>query len=213
MPEDPLLLTQKGTTAFLTLNAPPGNAMNAAFFGAFARLCRDRLPALRVRGLIVHGSGRHFSSGADVDELRGMLRLVDARDDAQFLTRNVDVFLRLEQLPFPVIAAVSGCCLGAGTELALACHYRVAATRATFALPESTFGLMPGCGGTVRLPRLVGTGKAAEMILSGRTMLADEALAIGLVDAIVDRKELLAAAERLIRRLPPPAATAPQDPS
>jgi len=97
-----------------------------------------------------------------------------------------------------VVAAISGCCLGAGLELALACHYRVSAPSAVFSLPEATFGLMPGCGGTVRLPALVGVGRAIELSLSGRTIGADEALACGLVDMVVEKKALLSTAVRTI---------------
>jgi enoyl-CoA hydratase/carnithine racemase len=91
-------------------------------------------------------------------------------------------------------------------ELALACHYRLAATRAVFGLPEVQFGLMPGCGGTIRLPRLIKPGRATDLILSGRNLLADEAKAIGLVDAVFDRKDLLPAAETFIRGVTGPVA-------
>ena len=205
MGEAPLTFARRGGIGYLTLNAPPKNEMDAAFFTALGALCARELRRSHLDGLVVHGAGRHFSCGANVEQLRAMLAGGGA-GAAPFLSGNGDAFLCLEQLSCPVVAAVAGCCLGAGMELALACRYRLAATHATFALPESTFGLMPGCGGTLRLPALVGTGRAAEMILSGRTMLADEALQIGLVDAVVDRKELLAAAERLVRRLRSPQA-------
>jgi enoyl-CoA hydratase/carnithine racemase len=200
MPEPSLVLRQEAGVAHLVLNAPPRNEMDSAFFGELARLRADVFPGLRVRGMVVHGAGRHFSSGAKVEELEAMLQETDAASDAPFLVENVKNFLALESLPFPVVAAIGGCCFGAGMELALACHYRIAAPRATFALPEAGFGLMPGCGGTVRLTRLVGRGKAVEMVLGGQTMLADEALCVGLVDAVVDRKELLKAAGRFVRR-------------
>ena len=99
------------------------------------------------------------------------------------------------------MAAVGGCCLGSGLELALACRWRVAAANAVFALPETSFDLMPGCGGTVRLPLLVGRGRAVELLLSGRFVDAAEAREIGLVDAVVDRRDLLAAARRLVERV------------
>ncbi len=99
------------------------------------------------------------------------------------------------------MAAVGGCCLGSGLELALACRWRIAAANAVFALPETSFDLMPGCGGTVRLPSLVGRGRAVDLVLSGRFVDAGEAREIGLVDAIVDRRDLLAAARRLVERV------------
>ena len=83
---------------------------------------------------------------------------------------------------------IRGCCLGAGMELALACHYRIAEKNAVFSLPEVTYDLMPGCGGTIRLPKLIDKGKAVEMILSGHTVLADEAKALGLIDRVVPKK-------------------------
>jgi enoyl-CoA hydratase/carnithine racemase len=184
--------------AYLTLDAPPRNEMDLAFFAELARLRREVFPGLSVRGLIVHGAGRHFSSGADVAELKAILAAEPDRA-AALLRENHASFRALEAMPFPVVAAIGGACLGAGLELALACRVRIAAPRAVFALPEVSFGLMPGCGGTVRLPRLVGAAKAVELILTGRTLLADEARAVGLVDRVVDRRDLLAAAEGIVR--------------
>jgi enoyl-CoA hydratase/carnithine racemase len=143
-----------------------------------------------VRGLVIHGAGRHFSAGADLPEMRAGLQQDAGRWRAHLLeaTRHLE---RLSQLPYPVVAAISGCCLGSALELALACTRRVAAANAVFALPESTFGLLPGCGGTVRLPRLVGAGRAAELILSGRTFGAAEALEWGVVARVTTRERLL----------------------
>ena len=199
MPDAPLRWRESRGIAYLTVCAPPRNEMTLAFFRALAGLRRDVFPRLSARGLIVHGEGRHFSSGADLAELREILAARPDEAEALLLENHVS-FQALESLPFPVVAAVGGCCLGAGLELALACHARIAAPRAVFALPEVSFGLMPGCGGTVRLPRRIGAPKAVELILSGRTLLADEAASIGLVDRIVDRKDLLAAAEEFVLR-------------
>lgn len=197
---DPVVLEREDGIARLVLDAPPRNETGAAFFRALAAL----LPALRglpLRGLVVHGSGRHFSSGADVETLRnGLLGETPALDAATLASATL-TFQALAELPYPVVAAVGGCCLGSGLELALACRFRVAAENAVFALPETTFGLMPGCGGTVRLPRLLGPGRAVELLLSGRTLDAGEALAVGLVDAVVPRRGLLAAARRLAGRV------------
>jgi enoyl-CoA hydratase/carnithine racemase len=197
IPESPLKLEVRGRIARLVLAAPPRNAMTLDFFAHLAGLCDGALRDLAVRGLIVHGVGRHFSSGADVAELLAITARAPARAEA-LLHQNHRTFAHLEMLPYPVVAAIGGVCLGAGLELALACHYRVAARRAVVALPEASFGLLPGCGGTVRLPRLVGVPKAIELILTGRTLLADEALAVGLVDRVVDRRDLIATAESVI---------------
>ncbi len=200
MVEDTLLYRESNGIGHLVLNAPPRNEMDVDFFKQFSKLRKEVLPGLDVRGMIVYGSGRHFSSGANVDELKAMMSGENGSPDTKFLRDNVENFVFLENLPFPVVASINGCCFGIGLELALACHYRLAARRAVFSLPEITFDLMPGCGGTVRLPRLIGRGKAIEMVLTGRTFLADEARAIGLVDLVVDRKELMETAQQLISK-------------
>lgn len=199
-PEPSLLYERDGDIGYLRLNAPPRNEMGRAFFEELSRLCHDELPGAPITGLVVYGAGRHFSSGANVAELRDMVA-AEPSARAPFLITNVDAFAALEALPYPVVAALNGCCLGAGLELVLTCGYRIAARRASFGLPESTFGLIPGCGGTVRLPALIGRGPAVRMILSGQSVLADEALALGLVDLVVDKRELMATAVSLVRRL------------
>jgi enoyl-CoA hydratase/carnithine racemase len=195
-----LALDPDNEIARLVLDAPPRNEMGQDFFGTFAALVRT-LRDLPVRGLVVHGVGRHFSSGADVDALKA--RVAGMRPDlaAQSLFEATSSFQAVAELPFPSVAAVGGCCLGSGLELALACRWRIAASNAVFALPEASFGLMPGCGGTVRLPQLVGRGRAVELVLAGRFVDAREALEIGLVDAVVDRRDLLPAARRLVERI------------
>lgn len=197
MNEHVVRMSARNGIAFLELCNPPGNAMNMKFFDQFCSLERsfgDR----PVRGMIVTGTGRHFSSGADIDELKRMVTATPHDIMSRSLLRNHQAFETLARLPFPVVAAISGCCLGAGLELALACRFRVAAPRAVFSLPETSFGLIPGCGGTVRLPPLVGAGRAIELILSGRSLLADEALEIGLVDRVVEKDLLFTAATELI---------------
>jgi enoyl-CoA hydratase/carnithine racemase len=200
--EGPLRLVagEEGGIARLVLDAPPRNQMDAGFFRDFAALA-GTLRGLPARGLVVHGAGRHFSSGADVDALKAGVNGDQPSRAAQALLEATASFQAIAELPFPAVAAIGGCCLGSGLELALACRWRVAAGNAVFALPETTFDLMPGCGGTVRLPRLVGRGRAVELLLSGRFVDAAEALAIGLVDAVVDRHDLLPAARRLALRV------------
>jgi enoyl-CoA hydratase/carnithine racemase len=122
-------------------------------------------------------------------------------DAAESLRVNAAAFTALEALPFPTVAAVDGACLGSGLELALACGGRVATPSALFAAPEASFGLLPGCGGTVRLPERVGVGAALDLLLTGRYVDADEALHLGLVDVLVPRAELHAAAVGWVRRL------------
>jgi enoyl-CoA hydratase/carnithine racemase len=174
--------------------------MDQAFFRDFAALA-GTFGELPVRGLVIHGVGRHFSSGVDVDALKMAVAGEKPALSAETLFAATTSFQSISDLAYPSVAAVGGCCLGSGLELALACRWRIAAENAVFALPESSFGLMPGCGGTVRLPRLVGRGRAVELLLSGRFVDAVEALEIGLVDAVVDRRELLSAARRLVERV------------
>lgn len=194
-----LLAGEEDGIARLALDAPPRNEMGADFFRDFAALA-GTLRGLPLRGIVVHGAGRHFSSGADVAALKAGVNGGRPSLAAQSLLEATNSFQEIADLPFPSVAAVGGCCLGSGLELALACRWRVAAGNALFALPETTFDLMPGCGGSVRLPRLVGRGRAVELLLSGRFVNAAEALEIGLVDAVVDRRDLLAAARRLAVR-------------
>jgi enoyl-CoA hydratase len=189
-------LEVEGRMARLVVDGAPGNVMGRTFFEGLARIAREVLPELDVDGMIVMGRGRHFSSGADVAELRRSLRESE-EDSRRMLRDNVDAFCALETCRFPVVAAISGCCLGSGLELALACHRRVMASNAILAFPEVEHGIMPGCGGTVRLTSLLGASKAMELILTGRALSAEEALQAGLVESVTARTELLVQAERL----------------
>ncbi len=192
-----LTLSVVDSIAQLTIDAPPKNEMDVGFFNALSRMAGTELGKLDVDGVIVHGQGRHFSSGANVPQL---IEMGQKSDYHLKLEENARAYRALEELSCPVIAAITGCCLGSGMELALACTYRIATKHAVFALPESTFGLMPGCGGTIRLTRMVGKSKAMEMILSGRTVLADEARAMNLVDLVVEKNVLMATAKTIIQR-------------
>lgn len=198
MKETPISLSVRDGVAHLVLDQPPKNELDWRFFEHLAELVIDVLPKLDARGLILSGRGRHFSSGSDVNEL---LDKADAGDEAASIevweanARNVRA---LGDLPYPTVAAVSGVCLGSGLELALACHYRVASSNAVIALPEAQLGLMPGCGGTVVLSRLIGPARALGLILTGRLLDANEACELGVVDRVVPRKKLLETAERFL---------------
>ncbi len=201
MGNQPIKLHTANSIAHCILNNPPKNEINSSFFRALTRLRTDIFPTLPVKGMIIYGSGRHFSSGADLKELALLYQKPPSEIPATFLKENLQTFSAVEALPYPVIAVINGCCLGAGLELALTCRFRIASRHAVFSLPESTFGLIPGCGGTVRLPRVVKTGAAIKMILGGMVIPADEAHRIGLVDSIVDKKQILETAETMIHRL------------
>ncbi len=179
----------------LTLDAPPSNTMTTSFFTSFHHVVKQIAGTEGLRAVIVTGSGRHFSSGADIKSL-----LADAGEG--MLNENFEAFGMLEQLTVPVIAAIRGVCLGSALELALACHYRICADDAVLGLPETNFNLMPGIGGTGRMMKLAGTAKTVELVLRGMTFTAGDAHRWGLVDLVVPRKELLATTEQLAHSLP-----------
>ena len=153
---------------------------------------------MQSRGLILTGAGpKAFVAGADIAELAA----VDRQQGVEMAAHGSRVFRQIEQLPKPVIAAVNGFALGGGCELAMACHLRLAAPNARFAQPEVKLGLIPGFGGTVRLPRLVGRGRALELLLTGSMIDADEAARIGLVNRVVPAASLLDEARALMRTM------------
>jgi 3-hydroxyacyl-CoA dehydrogenase/enoyl-CoA hydratase/3-hydroxybutyryl-CoA epimerase len=139
-----------------------------------------------------------FIAGADIGEIE---RITDPDEATALAAEGQRIFGLWPELPFPVVAAVNGVCLGGGTEFLLACHFRIAADTASLALPEVRLGIFPGFGGTQRLPRLIPLAKALDVILSGRTIRPREALAIGLVDRVVPEGDLVAAAEALARQV------------
>ncbi len=190
-----LLLDSRPPLAIVTLNRPKVlNALNAATFAeldeVFSRLAAD--PAIRAV-LLTGAGGRAFAAGADIAELAA----ATARDGAEFSRRGQQVFRHIEKLGKPVIACIQGFALGGGCELAMACSLRIAADDARLGQPEVKLGVIPGYGGTQRLPRLVGRGAALKLLLTGEIIAAAEALRIGLVDEVVPAAELMQRAEAL----------------
>ncbi len=174
------------------------NALNADVIAALG----DTFAALRgssdVRGVILTGAGnKAFVAGADIAELAEM----DPLSGIRVSRAGQQVFRAIEQMPRPVIAAVNGFALGGGLELALACHLRTASSRARFGLPEVKLGIIPGYGGTIRLPRLVGRARAIEMILTGDMIDAAEAHRIGLVNHVHEPDVLLDETRALMTRM------------
>jgi len=151
-----------------------------------------------ILGVIITGNGRGFIAGNDISEIR-----IDAKaeETVAMSTHAHDMFDKFEALGKPIIAAVNGFAMGGGTELALACDLRVASTKAVFALPEVALGVAPCYGGTQRLPRLIGAGRAKDMLYTGRKVKADEALFMGLVDRVVEHEELMDAATALMMQI------------
>lgn len=171
-----------GPYAILTLNRP--EARNALQFTMIEALSYtlDQVAASNARALIVTGAGQKaFCAGADIKELMDR-SLMQQREGAQLGQRTFD---KLAKLPIPSVAVLHGYAFGGGLELAMACTFRIATVQARMGLPEIKLGLIPGYGGTQRLPRLVGEGRALEMVMSGRTVDAIEAERVGLVNRVV----------------------------
>jgi enoyl-CoA hydratase/carnithine racemase len=168
----------------LRLNRPPLNALSQALLGELADHAAALRAAPNVKAVVVTGSDKALAAGADISEFGN-------QDDARRIERQFRAaFDGLAEIPRPVIAAIRGFALGGGLELALACDLRVAADSARMGQPEILLGIIPGAGGTQRLPRLVGPARAKELVWSGRQVRADEALAIGLVDRVVAADEV-----------------------
>jgi enoyl-CoA hydratase len=179
----PVEFSRQDEFAIITLNRP--EALNALAFSVVEEIdaAIDQAAASDARAVIFTGAGdKAFCAGADINELQS-LNPVDFRTQ---MRRGQSVFARLETLPIISIAAVNGFALGGGMELALACTFRTAVPGARMGLPEIKLGAVPGYGGTQRLPRLVGEGRALELVMSGRFADAEEALRIGLVNRVIE---------------------------
>ena len=196
MPYETLVLTTAARIATLTVTRPDKlNALNDVVISELG----DAIDALRadpaVGGIILTGAGRAFVAGADISQLaqHGAISAKTLSEIGQ------DVFRRFETCPKPIIAAVNGFALGGGCELAMACHVRIASEAAKFGQPEVKLGLIPGYGGTQRLMRLVGKGRALQLLLTGEVIDANEAYRIGLVTRVVPAADLVSAATTMMQ--------------
>ncbi len=182
-------LTKEGRIAIVEISRPKAlNSLNKQVFDELAQVLAELKSDDDTGALIITGSGeKAFVAGADIKELATL----DALTTRTLPSRGQGVFRTIETFPKPVIAAVNGFALGGGCELALSCHMRVASTSARMGLPEVGLGLIPGYGGTQRLARLIGKGVAMELTLTGGMIKSDRALAVGLVNHVVEPTELL----------------------
>jgi len=194
-----LIYGKEDNIGLLTINRPEKmNAISAGLTAELAQLLDEIEKDEELRVLIVTGEGeKAFVAGADIEELVDR----DAGTGRSVTRERQALFARLESLSIPVIAAVNGYALGGGLELALACNIRICSENAQFGAPEVKLGIIPGDGGTQRLPRLVGLGRAMEMILTGNFIDAGEAYRIGLVNKVVPPEELMDAATELARTI------------
>lgn len=194
-----ILYEKNGPIAKVALNRPKVlNALNQTVFLELKAAFEDARDDLNVRGVILTGSGdKAFAAGADIAEMSNYTAF-----EAEEATRRAQAVTELiENLGKPVVAAVNGFALGGGCELASACTIRIASETAKFGQPEVKIGIMPGAGGTQRLPRLVGKGRALQLILSGEIINVQEAYRIGLVNEVVPAANLISRAEAILNQI------------
>lgn len=194
-----LLYEIRNHAAWITFNRPDKlNALNRRTVEELASAVASAIEEPSVRAIVLTGAGeKAFVAGADIAEM-AELAPAEAQAFSHFLQESLD---RLERAPKPVIAAVNGFALGGGCELCLACHVRIASETARFGQPEVNLGLIPGAGGTQRLPRVVGRGRALDLILSGEMIDAPEALRIGLANRVVAAGELTGTVDAYVELL------------
>jgi enoyl-CoA hydratase len=194
-----VLYEKRGAIAYVTLNRPKVlNALKQAVFAELKSAFEDARNDASIRGVILTGSGdKAFAAGADIAEISNYTGI----EAGEATRRAQEVTEIIENLGKPVIAAVNGFALGGGCELSMACTIRLAVEGAKFGQPEVKIGIMPGAGGTQRLPRLVGKGRALQLILTGEVISAQEAYRIGLVNEIVPSSNLIPRAEAILNQI------------
>jgi len=192
-------VTVEDRIAILTIDHPPVNAFDRQTVMDLEAAFDEVTANDEVKAIIITGAGQFaFVAGADINEIN---RLQSAEEAKEVVLKGQALFNKIEASRKPVIAAINAVCLGGGNELAMACHIRIASDRARFGQPEINLGIMPGWGGTQRLPRMVGKGKALELLLTGDMITAQEAYRIGLVNKVVPAGEVLKAAKDLARKI------------
>lgn len=180
-----LKLSVEDGVAIITIARPPANAMSQVLIQEIDEAFNGIHSDETARVVVIHGDGRFFSAGADIKEFLAVPNIEQHAKDAQA------IFERIESFEKPVIAAIHGAALGGGLELAMSCHLRYVSKTAKLGLPELSLGLIPGFGGTQRLPRYVGSAKAAEMMFTSDNIVGEEAVSWGLANAAFDEEQLL----------------------
>ena len=188
----------KSRIAYITINRPEAlNALNSEvldeLYAAFGSAANDA----EVKAIILTGEGKAFVAGADIAEMNGL----NLQEGKAMMVKGHVVMNFIESVEKPVIAAVNGFALGGGCELAMACDIRIASEKAKFGQPEVNLGIIPGFGGTQRLPRLVGQGMGKYLVMTGEIISADEACRIGLAEKVVPAEELLGTAEKVAKTI------------
>lgn len=185
--------------AVVTIDHPRVNALNQKTLNELAAAVDGLEADSQVKVIVLTGAGSlAFVAGADIKELSA---LGSAKEAQEMAALGQGVFLKIQRLSKPVIAAINGVCLGGGLELAMSCHLRISGDRARFGQPEINLGIIPGWGGTQRLPRLIGKAKATEWILTGDVFMAPEAHRLGLVNAVVPQDQVLKVSKGLARKI------------
>ena len=189
-----IIVEKKEGVGIITLNRPDSlNTLNTATLAELSTSIDELEEDLDVKVAIVSGAGRAFVAGADIKEMKDMTPL----EAKKFSTRGHDLLKKIEDSRLPFIAAVNGHALGGGCELMMACDIRIAAKKAKIGQPEINLGVLPGFGGTQRLPRLVGTGRAKELLYTGKIIEAEEAHSMGLVNQVVEGEKVMDEAQKL----------------
>ena len=195
-----IIVSDQNGLATITINRPTKlNALNKATIEELSDAFEDLEDDLSIKTIVITGSGeKAFVAGADISEFANF----STEEGAKLAKQGQEMLFNLiENLSTPVIAAINGFALGGGLELAMACHFRIASENAKMGLPEVSLGVIPGYGGTQRLPQLVGKGKAMEMIMTAGMISAEEAKSCGLVNHVVSQEELLLLAEKLANKI------------
>lgn len=195
-----VLVDVANNIATVTINRPKAlNALNAQTFTELDHIFGENLPKVQdLKGVIVTGAGeKAFVAGADISEFGGL----DQSTAKALSTRGQQIFDRIERFHVPVVAAINGFALGGGLELALACHLRIASVNAKMGLPEVNLGIIPGYGGTQRLPRYIGKTKAMELALTADMIKADQALALGLINRVAEPENLVAVCHSMLAKI------------